>query len=735
MALRSVLAAVVAAGAWLAPAAIAGAQIEGDQSADRWVTIAARECDGYGDIRANLERNNLMESLEDLGADSLYESGQSIDPLKELVGQPTCRPITGWRFTFGDGVEGQVTGPWGALSVVSNPDGGQQPVTKESVPLRDWDGQPVGGAVKLAGAVTIGLNRDQVDRAEENSLWLQGGTPEDPALFGDPQFAGGYGFGALRCSIDNLYGNNVETIQFPSGTRHAFCFAYYVRPPAPTSGTIVIRKQVEGSEADETFRFSGNVSYDEGGVFDLSASEGDPGSIEFVRAETGAGDEPWTVVEDAREGWDLTGLSCASELGSTSATDLAARRVQITLLAGDTVTCTFTNRLRPPMGALVLRKVTLDGTGSFPFRVRDEDGDVVARRELTTTSPGAPGAVGVISLEPGRYRVSERRPATGEGVWRLSDVTCNGSDRDPGEPVVVNITAGGGAVCTFTNRLDRPGRINIRKVTIRGVGTAGFIVSPTGDPEVQRRQFATTRQPGVPARARGQSTRELPFGRYVIQETAISAGDAAVWSLIAVLCDGEIVPFEQGRATVRISRRTPVRKCTFVNLRESDPSPSPAPEPDPTPDPTPDPIPGETTPELDIDKQRTGSTGGPVPTLTFRLTVTNRADVTAKRVVVADRLAAGTVLVSARPSQGRCFLHGTRLLVCTLGDLEPGATARVRVRVQQVDPSAGLNVAIVGAGSPEDVLRDNVAAARFAAVRRPPSACPSSAGPIARAAC
>ena len=63
--------------------------------------------------------------------------------------------------------------------------------------------------------MTIGLNRDQVDASAGNHLWLQGGTPTDPVLFGDPQFAGRYGFGALRCAIDDLNGDNVETIQFP----------------------------------------------------------------------------------------------------------------------------------------------------------------------------------------------------------------------------------------------------------------------------------------------------------------------------------------------------------------------------------------------------------------------------------------------------------------------------------------------------------------------------------------
>ena len=165
------------------------------------------------------------------------------------------------------------------------------------------------------------------------------------------------------------------------------------------------------------------------------------------------------------------------------------------------------------------------------------------------------------------------------------------------------------------------------------------------------------------------------------------------------------------------------------------PRPPPDPDPDPNVDPTPDPIPGGDPPDLAITKRLASSTGGSIPTLTFRLRVTNRSDVTAKRVVVADRLAAGTALVSARPSQGRCFTRGARLLICALGDLDPGASATIRVRVQQIDPGAGVNVAVVGAGSPEDVLRNNVAAARIAALQRPPGACPAAAPPIAHAAC
>ena len=78
----------------------------------------------------------------------------------------------------------------------------------------------------------------------------------------DQIYPGAYGFGALRCAIDNLNGDNVESIQFPSGSRHVFCYAYYVVPP-PSSGTLIVRKEVRGApDANESFVMGGNVSYE-----------------------------------------------------------------------------------------------------------------------------------------------------------------------------------------------------------------------------------------------------------------------------------------------------------------------------------------------------------------------------------------------------------------------------------------------------------------------------------------
>ena len=217
-------------------------------------------------------------------------------------------------------------------------------------------------------------------------------------------------------------------------------------------------------------------------------------------------------------------MTCASETGaSTTTTSLAQRTAQTTLAAADTVTCTYTNRLTPPAGALVLRKVTDGGSGSFPFTVRDSGGRFAARPTLTTCAEGGVGAVRVIKLDPGRYTISETLPVTEQGTWRRTSVRCNGRAQE-GERASVQITAGRGAVCTFTNTLERPGRIIVRGVTVGGLGAAVFQTSPLNNPRVQRTQTATSRQQGVPATASGQPTDELPFGRYVIQESMAVPG-------------------------------------------------------------------------------------------------------------------------------------------------------------------------------------------------------------------
>lgn len=96
----------------------------------------------------------------------------------------------------------------------------------------------------MAGATTVQLTSAQRSQASTSSLWVQGGTPTDPVL-AQTHPGPEYGFGTLRCATDNVNGDNVEYLFFPTGVRHVFCYAYYVKPP-PTTGVITIHKEVTG---------------------------------------------------------------------------------------------------------------------------------------------------------------------------------------------------------------------------------------------------------------------------------------------------------------------------------------------------------------------------------------------------------------------------------------------------------------------------------------------------------
>src|ERR1700742_3099104 len=169
MAILSV--AVAAAGA--GPAGAAAAQ-------QRLITYAARSCPSYTDVFANLARNNIQESLRDLGPDTPYVAGEPISPAKEEPGQPNCTPIAGWHFHLGAGIAGQVTGTWGALSVVSSPFD-TAVVTQASTPMLNDNGDPTG--YTLPGAVTVPLTDAQYQLSTQSAaLWVQGGDVDDPVM-------------------------------------------------------------------------------------------------------------------------------------------------------------------------------------------------------------------------------------------------------------------------------------------------------------------------------------------------------------------------------------------------------------------------------------------------------------------------------------------------------------------------------------------------------------------------
>lgn len=536
------------------------------------VTFAARQCPQYTDIMANLARNNIQESLRDLGKDSVYTNGQPIDPAIEEPNHPNCDPLIGWRFTWGSGIAGSQVD---LLSVVSGP-AGTTPGTKPSTPWLDRQGNRTGK--NLAGAVTVTLNGTQRNLLSQNRLWVQGGDVGDPLLnsvFG----RGTYGFGALRCSVDNLNGDNVETVNFPSGYTHVFCYYYAVTPP-PGAGKIVVRKQVVGGGQDEhTFSYNGNVSYNPGGAFALDAAPGDPGSISFNRGETRPGDDPWDFTENVPDGWELDSLTCNSDTGQSS-TAISGAKVEVTLAEADTVTCTYVDR-RVFAKGISLFKRTIGGVGGpFSYEVRRPSGTTEAVGTATTTEEGVAVPAGVVTnAEAGDYILTETLPAATEaGAWTPVGMECVDADAKvsrgrmasaAGPRVEYRVTLSDKPVnCTFTNKFTPDERLRVDKLTIGGYGRADFLIR-SANPRMAAlaRRNGPQRESLITAPGRNPASfteHHLMPGRYFVTELDQQT-DSGYWELTSIECDGQSFPVDGATASVEISPGSPDHTCRFTD--------------------------------------------------------------------------------------------------------------------------------------------------------------------------
>ena len=463
----------------LAAAPAASAAVASDPVSYQ-VTFVARVCPTYADIMANRARNNIQESLRDLGKDTVYQSGSPVRPSIEEPNNPNCSPLDDWQFRLGTGYTAK-TPANDYLSTVTG-DYGQTIQVKPSVPELDSLGQDTGRTIE--DAVTVTLTAEQAQRAQQgNRLWTQGGLRTDPLM--NTVFGDAYGFGALRCAIDDLNGDNVEWIGFPQGSRHVFCYHYAVTPP-PDAGTIVVRKQLAaGSNAPATFRYVGNISYTPANDFFLSPQDDStPVSASFVRA---AGDA-WDFEEEPLDGYTLTDLTCVQTTGSGSTWTIAGAKATVRVGDGATVTCTYTNaEVAATTGFLQLSKVTYGGVGTFDYLITRGDSTTLTET-ATTTAEGEPVVVADTSAAAtGTWSVRETLPApTSRGAWSIDAVQCNGADvafvetAGPAGTTYVTaekvIGAGEATDCLFVNRFTPGGELQLAKRTSGGTGSFAFPV-------------------------------------------------------------------------------------------------------------------------------------------------------------------------------------------------------------------------------------------------------------------
>ena len=164
----------------------------------------------------------------------------------------------------------------------------------------------------------------------------------------------------------------------------------------------------------------------------------------------------YSVQEILSAEFILGGLVCEDPSGGSSV-NLATGTATIDLAAGETVTCTFTNRMveDPEDGRIIVEKVAANAPQGYEFEFDPSWGANFFLGHLESEDSG--------DLAPGVYSVSEIVPAG----FVLAGAVCD----DGSSPAAIGLSAGETVTCTFTNRMipeeeEESGRIIVVKETL-----------------------------------------------------------------------------------------------------------------------------------------------------------------------------------------------------------------------------------------------------------------------------
>ncbi|MGI6251597.1 MAG: Cna B-type domain-containing protein, partial [Anaerolineaceae bacterium] len=299
---------------------------------------------------------------------------------------------------------------------------------------------------------------------------------------------------------------------------------------------IVVDKVTEPAGSRQSFSFT-TTGF---GYNNFSLKDTDPANSQIV--DSGH----YTVSETVPPGWKQKSAVCVSSIGSAQAPD------NINIVAGETVTCTFTNTKR---GNLILRKMT----------------DPVTDPKLVKFTFYHPNATGISrlghgeqissrDLDPGAYTFTEKVPAG----WSLSSVVCD--DERSATPstfdlaagtATFNIDPGETVICTFTN--SQNGSIELKKVWEGKVGSVNLTIgSASGGSDIAN---ITTDDTVLTTGAKSVAP-----GTYYLSET----GNGTDLSLYAstLVCSVNGAPATASDGSVNVGTGDTV-VCTYTNTQRA----------------------------------------------------------------------------------------------------------------------------------------------------------------------
>ena len=219
------------------------------------------------------------------------------------------------------------------------------------------------------------------------------------------------------------------------------------------------------------------------------------------------------------QGWELTGSTCDNGDSPNS----------ITVDAGDTVTCVFTDTRRSNLTVL---KLADGGEGTFAFT-----STIPAAAAFALTTTGGVAAQIFTDTLPGTYVLTE----TAQTDWDLTAAACtNGNTPDN-----LTLDAGVDVICLFFNT--KRASLTVVKQAAGGDGTFAFTSTVPA-----AAAFALTTTGGTAQR----TFANLPPGAYDVTEAALAG-----WELDGAACGNGNTPDSVTLAA------GDVVTCTFANTR------------------------------------------------------------------------------------------------------------------------------------------------------------------------
>ncbi len=234
----------------------------------------------------------------------------------------------------------------------------------------------------------------------------------------------------------------------------------------PPSSITIIKDAQPDSAQDFSFTTVGNglsnFTLDDDGGSDSTYSN----TTTFNSLLAGT----YTVTETTVSGWSLASKTCISD-GTGSTSSQITNGVSVVLVAGENVTCTFTNSLQSAHLTLV-KTITNDNGGTAAAT----DWTLSASGSTPISGTTGSGAVTNAEVNGGTYTLSESGP-TGytAGSWSCTGGSQNGNQ--------ITLAAGESATCTINNNDNAP-QLHLRKtITTDNGGTdlaTDWTLSATG---------------------------------------------------------------------------------------------------------------------------------------------------------------------------------------------------------------------------------------------------------------